>query len=154
MRLTRFGHARFVRRQQTSERGRGQSLVEFAFCAPLLLVLLLGTLDLGQMFFQYVQLRNAVREGASYGARNPLDNAGIRSVVRNHAGSSSKGSKLTTLTDSKIPISLNNCCSTGQNGTITVSSSLDFKPIVTGFFAGILPRTITLSSSSTARVMT
>jgi Flp pilus assembly protein TadG len=51
--------------------------VEFAFGVPLLLFLLLGTLDLGQLFFDYVQLRNAVREGAAYGSRTPLDEAGI-----------------------------------------------------------------------------
>src|SRR4051812_43477595 len=123
-----------LRRHDADRKREGQSLVEFAFGVPLILLLLLGTVDLGQMFFDYVQLRNAVREGASYGSRNPLDEAGIRTIVRSHAGTADQGSAVTTLSDANIPISRSvGCCTVGTTATITVSATLVFTPVTTGF---------------------
>ncbi|MGE5137885.1 MAG: TadE/TadG family type IV pilus assembly protein [Rudaea sp.] len=50
---------------------RGQSLVEVALLAPLLVLILLGALDLGRVYDAYVTITNASREGARYGAANP-----------------------------------------------------------------------------------
>jgi hypothetical protein len=50
---------------------RAQSLVEFALILPLLLVLLLGGIDLGRVFFGSVALTNASRVGANYAALYP-----------------------------------------------------------------------------------
>jgi hypothetical protein len=50
---------------------RAQSLVEFALVLPLLLVLLLGGIDLGRVFFGSVALTNASRVGANYAALYP-----------------------------------------------------------------------------------
>lgn len=56
----------------TSQRGtpgrvtsrRGQSLVEFALTAPILLLLLLGTIDVFRIIFAYEVISNAARYGA------------------------------------------------------------------------------------------
>jgi hypothetical protein len=45
-------------------REHGQSLVEFAITLPVLLLLVLGTIDLGMGFKTYIVLTNAAREGA------------------------------------------------------------------------------------------
>lgn len=52
-------------------RAPGQSLVELALLLPILALLLIGALDLGQVFFASVQLTNSVREGASFGQTSP-----------------------------------------------------------------------------------
>ena len=49
----------------------GQSLVEFAFALPVLLILLLGVLDVGRMYFTFLAIQNAAGEGALYAAINP-----------------------------------------------------------------------------------
>ena len=62
------------RQQRRAGAGRarpGQNLVELALVLPVLALILLGALDLGRVFFSYVQLTNAVREGANYGRVNP-----------------------------------------------------------------------------------
>jgi Flp pilus assembly protein TadG len=126
---------------------RGQSLVEFAFGLPLLLLILLGTLDLGQMFFEYIDLRNAVREGASYGARNPTDTTGIKGWVTGHS------SKLATGTTVTVNLS-GNYTTVGSTGTVTVTGTRTFTPITTAFlqnYFGLGP--VTLTSSSSARVL-
>jgi Flp pilus assembly protein TadG len=60
----------------------GQSLVELAFAMPVVLLLLLGTVDLGRAFYTYVAITNAAREGARFGASFPTNNSGIRDRVR------------------------------------------------------------------------
>ena len=61
---------------------RGQSLVELSISLVLLLVLLSGAVEFGIAFFQFVQLRDAVQEGALYGSMNPSDSAGIIARVQ------------------------------------------------------------------------
>lgn len=48
----------------------GQSLIELTLTLPLLLIILLGTIDLGRVFFAYVTITNASRVGARYGMTN------------------------------------------------------------------------------------
>jgi hypothetical protein len=52
---------------------RGQSLVEFALVLPVLVILLLGLLDLGRLFYAYVGVTGAAGEGAAHGARIARD---------------------------------------------------------------------------------
>jgi Flp pilus assembly protein TadG len=59
------------RTKPTGDRGRGQGLVEFALVAPLLLLLLLATVEFGQAFMGWVTLNNATRVAASYAATHP-----------------------------------------------------------------------------------
>jgi PKD repeat protein len=61
---------------------RGQSLAEFALIAPILLLLLVIAIDFGRVFFSYIEVSNAAREGAAYAAGNPSDLAGITSHAR------------------------------------------------------------------------
>jgi len=54
----------------------GQSLVEFALVLPLLLMLVLGALDFGRLFYTKIILTNAAREGAYYLVSH-ADNANV-----------------------------------------------------------------------------
>lgn len=49
-------------------RERGQTLLEFAFVAPIIMVLLLGLVDFGIALDRREVLQHAVREGARHGA--------------------------------------------------------------------------------------
>jgi len=55
----------------------GQGLVEFALLLPLLMLILVGTIEFGRVMFIYVNIANAAREGARYGMVNPKDQNGI-----------------------------------------------------------------------------
>ncbi|MBN1373665.1 MAG: pilus assembly protein [Anaerolineaceae bacterium] len=50
---------------------RGQSLVELSASLVLLLLMLAGLVDLGRLFMSLMALRDAVQEGALYGAMYP-----------------------------------------------------------------------------------
>jgi Flp pilus assembly protein TadG len=51
---------------RSRRRHQGQSLVEFALVLPILMALLLLTIDVGRLFYAYVGVTNASREGAAY----------------------------------------------------------------------------------------
>jgi Flp pilus assembly protein TadG len=62
---------------------RGQSLVEVAIALPVLILLLIGTLEFGMAIFSYSMLRDAAQEGAFYGSFNPANVEEIENRVRN-----------------------------------------------------------------------
>lgn len=123
----------------------GQGMVELALALPLLLLLMLGTIDIGRVFFDYVQLRNAVREGAGYGARMPTDIAGIKTRVNRHGIPSG----------TTINVACTGDCTTTNGvpngvGTIEVTATRTFTPVTTAFLQtwfGLDPITISVKSS-------
>lgn len=48
---------------------KGQALAEFAIVLPVMLVLLLGALDLGRVFYAQITITNAAKEGALLASR-------------------------------------------------------------------------------------
>jgi Flp pilus assembly protein TadG len=135
-------------RAERNRRKRGQSLVELCLAMPLLLLLLLGTIDLGRMFYYTVQLHNAVREGAGYGAHFPSDTSGMKSRVTSEA-------PFVTSTSASCSGS---CTGTGGvvsgTGTVTVKATYVFTPVTTSFLQswfGIPP--VTLGATSSMNVL-
>jgi Flp pilus assembly protein TadG len=127
----------------------GQSLVELAVTLPLLLLIMLGTIDIGRAFFDYIEMRNAVFEGARYGARFSTDTAGIQSRVTQH------GVPADTVVATPVLTGGTACTTIGGTCYITVTATRTFTPITTGFlqeFFGLAP--FTMSVSATMRVMT
>lgn len=65
--------ARLLRRMLVRMRTHAQSgiaAIEFAFLVPVLLVLLMGAVDMGQMLYAYYRLDQAVAAGAQYALLN------------------------------------------------------------------------------------
>lgn len=60
---------------------KGQGLVEFALILPILLLVILGTIEFGRIFLIYATVSNGAREGSRYGMVNPADTAGITTRV-------------------------------------------------------------------------
>jgi hypothetical protein len=61
----------FVRSFGLRRPSRGQALVETALLLPVMLILLLGTIDFGRLFFSYVNIHQAARIGANYAGLHP-----------------------------------------------------------------------------------
>jgi Flp pilus assembly protein TadG len=122
----------------------GQSVIELALALPLLLLILLGTIDLGRLYADYTDLKGAVREGAGYGAYRPTDSAGIRARVLNHgvpAGTS-------------VSVScLGSCDVAGGSATIVVQANSTFKPVALGFLSMMGLGSVNLSAEARMRVM-
>jgi Flp pilus assembly protein TadG len=69
-------------------RARGASLVEMALVLLLLVLLLVGIVDFGRAFNNYMIITNASREGARYASHFPSDLNGIVSATRQEAANS------------------------------------------------------------------
>src|SRR5579863_9215241 len=67
---------------------RGNAIVEFAILAPLLIVLTLGTIELGRYAYFAILVSNAAQAGAAYGSQNDgtaNDAAGIGAAIAQDA---------------------------------------------------------------------
>lgn len=60
---------------------KGQSLVEFALVATLLLTLLLGVADFGLAFYSRIVIKNAVSEGAYWAFQHPRNDTAVRDQI-------------------------------------------------------------------------
>jgi Flp pilus assembly protein TadG len=69
-----------------SRRERAAALVEFALIMPLLMILILGTMDFGFMINRDALINSAAKEGAREGAVNPVA-ADMEAVVRSNLAS-------------------------------------------------------------------
>lgn len=69
-------------------RQRGVATIEFAISAPVLLLLMLATAEVGRMLVQYNTLNKAVRDGARYAVREAASGStgtvAITTAVRNN----------------------------------------------------------------------
>lgn len=72
-----------IRKHKPAKHEQGQSLVELGITLPILVLLLLGTLDFGMAIFSYSMLRDAAQEGAFYGSFNPTNLKEIENRARN-----------------------------------------------------------------------
>ena len=84
MRMTRSGTTGGPARR----RAKGTALIEFALTAPLLLLLLAGTLNYAVALRAAASVAEAARAGAQYGSRSAdaaLDIAGMQQAARNAA---------------------------------------------------------------------
>jgi Flp pilus assembly protein TadG len=52
--------------RRTAKTKKGQSLIELTLVLPILLLILVGVVEFGMIFFQYIAMRDAAQEGAVY----------------------------------------------------------------------------------------
>jgi Flp pilus assembly protein TadG len=125
---------------------RGQNIIEFALVLPLLLIILLGVLDLGRVFFGAISLTNAAREGVRYLTMHPDDVVneytpywGSKSAAMDEANYSG-----ISISESDVDVDCSNAdgddfCDSGTPATVEVTYVFD---LVLGW---ILPDSITLT---------
>lgn len=63
---------------------RGAALVELAVTTPLFVLLMMGALELGRIAYFAIEVENAARAGASYGAVN-IGNANLTTTIQQAA---------------------------------------------------------------------
>jgi Flp pilus assembly protein TadG len=84
----------------------GTAAIEFALFTPLLLIVLTGTVELGFLMYEAMQVNNAVEAGALYAAANSFNAANITSAVTN---ASVLPTGLNTLTATPAPTQFCGC---------------------------------------------
>ncbi|NJD01861.1 MAG: pilus assembly protein [Ruminiclostridium sp.] len=121
---------------------KGQTLVETALVLPIIILILMGILDFGMMFNNYLVVGNASREGARNAAVGATDME-IISIVGTVSG---------TLDASKITTEISPGESLRKKGdevAVTVKYRYDFlTPLIGAFFSG----NVELTGTSIMRV--
>ena len=117
-------------------------MVELALVLPILILLLMGTMEFGRIFHSYLVITNASREGARAGVVG-VDDSGIKTKVRDVANS-------LALTDSQITITPGQGSrSRGVPLTVQVNYSVN---LVTPVLDLVIPNPFPLTASTTMRV--
>ena len=163
-----------LRSQLAAKRQRGQTLVEFALALPILLVLCVGMVDIGQAVWHYNTLSNCAREGARFGiiltdrptwdavyGRDPWTEPGnvpdgtLRAATP-YLGTNTiigrAAAQAPTLDETKLQVSITpqpGGLNSGLRLPLTVEVRYPFRPIVTNLFGST---TITLKAISKMRL--
>ena len=138
---------------------RGANAVELALISPVLVLLLLGIVQFGFTFFQYLEVSHAAREGVRWASlQTPGGSVGDPTSVRGRVAAAAPG--LTpALSDGNISISVNGTGSEnpdpmGSDGGKPVTVTVTYDSPV---FLPLLPEvlgsgSIQLQSSATQRI--
>jgi Flp pilus assembly protein TadG len=156
----------FLRRRAGGE--TGNALVELAVCLPLLVLTLVGTTDFARVFYMSIELTNAARAGAQYGAFSPGHSGSVPNMEStataavNISGVTATAGRLCQCANDTGAFSatspINDCtsavatvCTGGTHRvmTVTVTTQKTFTTLVN--FIGI-PSTLSLTRSATLRV--
>ncbi len=121
---------------------KGQSLVEFTLVLPILLILLLGIVVFGQIFFSYMVIQNASRDAARYGSVGATD-IEINQIIQ---------SKTTSLNQANIAVTINPSPSLRNHGEqIEVQVGYNV-PLFTPMWSSILPNPFPITAKTVMRI--
>lgn len=121
---------------------RGQAMVEFAIIVPILLVVLLGIMQLGVVYNNWVSLTDAARAGARKGAVcrsgcSPDATTAVTNAVKNSAAD---------LNQSSLTVSVSSSWTQGSD--VTVSASYPWSVNI----LGVAVASGTMTATTTERV--
>lgn len=155
----------------SQDRGsRGQALVEFAIVLPVMLLVLLLAVDFGRLFFTYISVHNAAREGAFFAATHAGDSdyeadafaAAVAAAARAQANVQAQGGEgemsvtgpdcFAAATESAVRCDLASDYATGIGNQVAVGVSQSFSfatPLVGDLFGGEIP----VAATATAPVL-
>ncbi len=97
-------------------KSRGTAAIEFGLAIPFLLILLVGTVEIGFATYEGMQVYNSAEAGALYAAKNGFDVTAISSAIVN-------ATSLSGITASPAPAQFCGCPSTGAVATATCGAT-------------------------------
>jgi Flp pilus assembly protein TadG len=122
---------------------RGQAVVEFALIVPILLLIVMGILDFGRVFYTYEALANAAREGARFCALHPGDANGTKARVAGELG----GRVTPDLAATSCPSA--STVAAGDPVSVSASATVD---LITPLMGSLVGDPVTITASATMSV--
>ena len=133
----------------------GSSLVEVALVLPIMLLLLVGSVDFGRAYYAEMEVSSAASAGAIYGVQQPADTAGMKAAAVLSAGdvtglsaTGSTGCECSDGTSASPNCAATPTCSANVVNYVQVTTSVTFTPTLR--YPGI-PATISLQGFARMR---
>ena len=133
----------------------GSSLLELALVTPLLLLVLVGSVDLGRACYAAIEVAAAANAGAAYGTQNPTDTAGMQSAallnganLNGLSATASWGCECSDGTSPSPSCTTKPSCSANLVKYVAVTTSLGYAPAL---HVPGLPSSFPLQASSRLR---
>jgi Flp pilus assembly protein TadG len=161
----RLQHLRRSRRRLSSE--SGQSLVELALLAPILLSLVIGVVEMGRYAYIAILVGNAASAGAAYGAQrlpNSADISGIQTAAQNDfqdgksvAGLTVSSSNVCGCDSGGTTVNVASCTGAGAGTCATGHWVVSVQVTASGTFNSMfkypgIPKSLALTRTATMRV--
>lgn len=134
----------------------GAGVVELALLTPVLLVLLVGAVDMGQACYAAIEVSGAANAGAEYGTQNPTDTSGMQDAALLDASNLSGltatatwGCECSDGSSASVSCATTPSCSANSVRYVQVVTSMTYVPVLR--FPGV-PSTLTLKGSARLRV--
>ena len=148
-----FSHLLAWIRRARPDHEAGQALVETALVFPLLITILIGSAEMARVAYAAIEVSNAARAGAQYGAQNGYtanDTTGISTAASNDAsnltGMTTTSSYTCVCSDGTASTcQATDCTNTQIEQTLTVNTSVTYDPLI--HLPG-LPKTYTLKGQA------
>jgi len=122
---------------------KGQSLLEMVLILPLLLVLIIGAVEFGRLFYTKIVITNAAREGAYYLATHPSDYDGATGTAPNTVIAAQLEANNSGISDIAVSITPKNCCEIGQYSIIVTVDTEVQDLLILGFLGNVFSITAT-----------
>jgi Flp pilus assembly protein TadG len=124
----------------------GAALVELALSLPLLVLLMIGTIDLARVFYMTMELTDGARAGAAYGAFNSANSG--NSAAMQTVATNAIAAKLQPVT----AVASRSCQCADSSGNFSATSPTANNcaaPLATSCPSGHLVVTVTVTTSKT-----
>lgn len=121
-------------------RESGQALVEVAFTAGMLLIMLIGAVEIGRVAYMSIEVTNAAKAAVQYGAQNRRTAADVPGMQTAAANEASALNNLNTQVSTPV-------CTCADDGTAVACSYSSVTPAVCSGSAVV--ETLTVQTSAT-----
>lgn len=133
--------------RRSTTRDEGASLIEFAFIFPLLVLLLVGIVESGWLFAQYLDVRHGAREGARMATVNFPEGHEPAVLIRTQANTAALLSETCARLNvaSGAAVTFSSSGAVGDPSTVTATAPAN---TLSGLLDWAFPSTMSLTSSA------
>ncbi len=129
--------------QHKHSRLQGQSLMEMALMLPILLVLIIGALEFGRLFYTKIVLTNAAREGAYYLSTHKSDYDDVTGTAPNTLIAAQAEANNSGISNITVDITPKNCCIQGEYSLEVTVNTKVHDLLILGFLGNVFSITAT-----------
>lgn len=122
---------------------RGTSVLELALLMPVLLLLVMGTLDLGRAVYMRNALASAARDAARFASIDPANTACIQTLA-------ARNSSIANVVPAGVTIGRPASLAVGQPITVTVQTT--YQPATSMVASAIGVNSVTMSAAATVQI--